>query len=56
MNFLQTIARDKGGIEYANGRLYNLQKRALEMIDAFPNSPYIKALKEYVNYVVDRSK
>lgn len=56
VNFLQTIVQGKGGIDYAGNRLKNLQKRALEMIDAFPNTPYTKALKEYVNYVVDRSK
>ncbi len=54
VNYLQTLALEKGGIEYATKRLENIQNRAIEMIEAFPPSQYRNALVEFVKYVAER--
>lgn len=54
--YLQSIAVECGGIEYAQKRLEMLQHRAIEMLEAFPKSPYRDSLIRYVEYVAERKK
>jgi octaprenyl-diphosphate synthase len=50
------FAKEKGGIEYAEGVMAEYKKRALDMLSAFPDSPVRQALELYVGYVADRNK
>lgn len=50
------FVKDKGGLEYAEGKMHAYQEKALQLLDTYPESPYKAALQLMVNYVVDRKK
>lgn len=50
------FVKDKGGLEYAEGKMHAYQEEALQLLDTYPESPYKAALQLMVNYVVDRKK
>lgn len=51
-----TLVKSNGGLIYAENKMLEFKKQALELIQDFPNSPYKESLELMVNYVVDRKK
>lgn len=56
VQYLQKVVVERGGIDYANSRLAQLQQRSIEMLDVFPASAYKTAMRKYIDYVVTRNK
>ncbi|MBX2827147.1 MAG: polyprenyl synthetase family protein [Flavobacteriaceae bacterium] len=50
------FVKDNGGLEYAITQMKDYQQRALEILQAYPETPYKAALELMVNYVIDRKK
>ena len=50
------FVKDIGGLEYAEGKMKEFQKQALDMLEPYPPSPYKESLELMVNYVIDRKK
>lgn len=50
------FVKDKGGLDYAVGRMLDFKDRALRILDDYPHSEYKSALTLMVEYVVDRKK
>ncbi|MDP3313313.1 polyprenyl synthetase family protein [Lutibacter sp.] len=48
------FVKKKGGIEYTSIKMNEYHKRALEILETYPNSPYKESLLTMVNYVIDR--
>ena len=46
--------KDSGGLDYAQARMYEFRDKALEILRAYPESPYRNSLELMVNYVVER--
>ena len=51
-----TFVKKKGGLSYAEEKMYAFKKEALIILDRYPKSPYKNSLRLMVNYVVDRKK
>jgi octaprenyl-diphosphate synthase len=43
-------------LAYAEQKMIQFQKEALQLIESFPNSSYKEALILMVNYVIERKK
>ncbi|MDI9308624.1 MAG: polyprenyl synthetase family protein [Limnohabitans sp.] len=50
------FVKNNGGLTYAENKMLEFKKQALELIQNFPHSPYKESLELMVNYVVDRKK
>lgn len=50
------FVKNHGGLEYASGVMIEYQKRALAILNDFPDSVYKDSLKMMVNYVIERKK
>ncbi|ESU23294.1 octaprenyl-diphosphate synthase [Flavobacterium enshiense DK69] len=50
------FVKDKNGLTYAEQKMVQFQKEALQLIEDFPHSPYKDALTLMVNYVIERKK
>ncbi|NNF18307.1 MAG: polyprenyl synthetase family protein [Flavobacteriaceae bacterium] len=50
------FVKAKGGLAYAEKKMYSFKEEALELLAQYPASPYKSALELMVNYVVDRKK
>ncbi|WP_417361579.1 polyprenyl synthetase family protein [Galbibacter sp.] len=50
------FVKQKGGMEYAEGKMVNFQKQALDILEEFEDSSYKASLKQMVNYVIQRKK
>ena len=46
----------KGGMQYAEEKMLDFQKQALDILEEFEDSTYKAALKQMVNYVIQRKK
>ena len=46
--------KQQGGIEYTISKMQEYQKKALDILDSYPESEYKDSLKEMVNYVIER--
>ncbi|MGB5667986.1 MAG: polyprenyl synthetase family protein [Maribacter sp.] len=46
----------QGGLTYAESKMHNFKKLALDLLLTYPKSPYRDSLELMVNYVVDRKK
>ncbi|WP_405385095.1 polyprenyl synthetase family protein [Maribacter sp. LLG6340-A2] len=51
-----TFVKEKGGLDYAVGKMLQYRNEALELLNTYPDSEYKSALQLMVNYVVDRKK
>lgn len=51
-----SFVKNNGGLSYAENKMIEFKKEALQLIQDFPNSPYKESLELMVNYVVDRKK
>jgi octaprenyl-diphosphate synthase len=47
---------DKGGLEYAEAAMLNYKNKALTTLDTFPPSDAKEAMRDLVNFVIDRKK
>lgn len=56
INDLINYARNNGGITYATTVMTAIQDEAMEIINYFPDSPVIKALKNILRYTTERNK
>lgn len=50
------FVKDNNGLAYAEQKMIQFQKEALQLIELFPASPYKEALVLMVNYVIERKK
>ncbi|PCH73704.1 MAG: polyprenyl synthetase [Flavobacteriaceae bacterium] len=50
------FVKDNGGIEYTIKQMKSYQKKALAMLESYPESPYKTSLLTMVNYVIERKK
>ncbi len=51
-----SFVKEKGGLDYAVGKMLQYRDEALELLSTYPKSDYRAALELMVNYVVDRKK
>lgn len=56
VTYLQKIAWEMGGIDYAQKRLETIQQRALDMAEVFPQSRYSASLRTYISYMSSRQR
>jgi len=50
------FVKDNGGLEYAVNKMKQFQNKALQLLQAYPDSEYRNSLELMVNYVIDRKK
>lgn len=50
------FVKNNNGLVYAEQKMIQFQKEALQLIESFPESPYKEALVLMVNYVIERKK
>ena len=50
------MVKGSGGIEYAMQKMKEYHDDALRLLDSFPDSPSRTALRELVNYTIERKK
>ena len=50
------FVKDKGGLTYAETKMHEFKKQALNLLATYPQSSYRDSLELMVNYVVDRKK
>ncbi len=48
------FVKNNGGIEYTITKMKEYQKRALNLLNDYPDSPYKKSLIDMVDYVIER--
>ncbi|WHT37718.1 polyprenyl synthetase family protein [Myroides sp. mNGS23_01] len=48
--------KEAGGLTYAAEKMVAYQQEALQLVEAFPHSPFKEALITMVNYVIERKK
>lgn len=53
---LIAFVKEKGGLDYAVVKMKEYRKKAIEILQNYPESPYKESLELMVNYVVDRKK
>ncbi len=53
---LIAFVKEKDGLVYAVEKMKEYQKKALVLLDSYPESPYKESLTLMVNYVIDRKK
>lgn len=56
IDYLISFAKDKGGIEHAIQVMDEYKNKALDLINALPESDVRASLEAYLNYVVERDK
>ncbi len=54
MNEVIDYVQKSGGIQYANEKMLEYKKAALDILNTFPEGPAMSAMKELVDYVIDR--
>ena len=47
---------DSGGIDYARKKMTTFHNEALDILAGFPDSPSKTALKQLVDYTIERNK
>ena len=50
------FVKDKGGLDYAVGKMKQFQQEALQLLNNYPESEFKSALILMVNYVIERKK
>lgn len=50
------FVKEKGGLEYAEKKMKEFQKKALLLLENYPESTYKDSLELMVNYVIERKK
>ena len=53
-NEIIAYVRSSGGLEYAEEKMLNYKKQALEVLEKYPHGPATEALHNLVEFVVDR--
>jgi octaprenyl-diphosphate synthase len=56
MGTLVNIVHEKGGFEYAQHKMEDYKQKALDCLESLPVSNYREALKELVDFVIDRKE
>jgi octaprenyl-diphosphate synthase len=51
-----TLVRDLGGVDYALKRAHEYAERAEEALEGLDEGPALAALRDSINYVVDRNR
>ncbi|WP_461532059.1 polyprenyl synthetase family protein [Sinomicrobium sp.] len=51
-----SFVKDNGGLQYAEQKMKEFQKEALDILNTYPDSEYRDSLQLMVNYVIDRKK
>lgn len=47
---------DNGGIEYSKSKMESHCKKAMELVDSFPNSPYKSSFRDLVRFTIERDR
>lgn len=47
---------NSGGIEYANSKMVDYHKKALDILKSFPDNPARKSLEQLVNFTINRKR
>jgi len=50
------FVKEKGGIEYAQGRMQSYFEEAMALLEGFPDSAYKEALRQLVVFTIERKK
>lgn len=56
VNEVISFVKDNGGLQYAVAKMKEFQKKALTLLEDYPDSPYKESLTLMVNYVIERKK
>ncbi len=56
VNEVIAFVKDNGGLEYAVAKMKEFQKKALTLLEDYPDSPFKESLILMVNYVIERKK
>lgn len=56
VNEVIAYVKANGGLEYAVNKMKSFQNEAMELLSAYPDSPYKSSLMLMVDYVIDRKK
>jgi len=48
------FVKENGGIDYTTNKMKEYQKKAIKILDHYPESPYKDSLIDMVNYVIER--
>lgn len=51
-----SFVKENGGIEYTTTKMKEYQKKALDVLETYPDSEYKNSLSTMINYVVERKK
>ncbi len=54
VNEVIEYVQQSGGIEYARKKMEQYKEEALEILQTYPDTPALQAMKELVNFVIDR--
>ena len=54
VNEVISYVQQSGGIQYAHDKMMQYKQDALAILNAFPDSPALQAMRELVDYVIDR--
>jgi octaprenyl-diphosphate synthase len=54
VDFVIDFVKKSGGIDYANKKMHEYVKEAIEILRSFPNSDYRISLENLVNYTIER--
>lgn len=54
VNEVISYVQQSGGIQYAHDKMIQYKQDALTILSAFPDSPALQAMRELVDYVIDR--
>ena len=52
--FLIAFVKQKGGMEYTISKMKEYHKKAIDILNTYPDSPYKTSLLTMVNYVIER--
>ena len=50
------MVKEKGGIAYAQEKMFEYRDKALELLETLPEGEARKSLKLLVNYTIERKK
>ena len=56
IRYVISFVKEKGGLDYAEQKMYNYRDKALDLLNAFPESESKESLRDLVNYVIERKK
>jgi octaprenyl-diphosphate synthase len=56
INRLTNFAKERGGIDYTKRRMLEIRENTIELLSGFPDSDAKQAMKDLVDYVIERKR